>query len=133
MILNQATGLPSSLHGYFLKHHIEALTIKGVLLSKSISLKEYRQNTLKSIRIIEGTLRSINNLLERFHQSFFFYLLANENSYISIGNYMPPLGLLLAPMVIQTLCLWIEIHKKQSEYQNVISFKLLSYLFKMKF
>jgi GPI-anchor transamidase subunit GAA1 len=120
MILNQATGLPSSLHGHFLKHHIEALTIKGVLLSKSISLKTHRQNTLKSIRIIEGTLRSINNLLERFHQSFFFYFLANENSYISIGNYMPPLGLLLAPLVIQILCLWIEIHKKQSEYQNVI-------------
>lgn len=37
-------------------------------------------------RILEGIFRSLNNLLERFHQSFFFYLLPSSDRYISIGN-----------------------------------------------
>ena len=38
-------------------------------------------------RVLEGICRSLNNLLERFHQSFFFYLLPATNRYISIGKY----------------------------------------------
>ena len=37
------------------------------------------------IRALEGIMRSLNNLQERFHQSFFFYLLPATNRYISIG------------------------------------------------
>jgi len=32
-------------------------------------------------------MRSLNNLQERFHQSFFFYLLPATNRYISIGSH----------------------------------------------
>jgi hypothetical protein len=35
---------------------------------------------------LEGTLRSLNNLLERFHQSFFFYLRPATDRFISIGT-----------------------------------------------
>lgn len=34
---------------------------------------------------LEGTLRSLNNLLERFHQSFFFYLRPGTERFVSIG------------------------------------------------
>lgn len=37
-------------------------------------------------RALEGIMRSLNNLQERFHQSFFFYLLPATNRYISIGD-----------------------------------------------
>lgn len=37
-------------------------------------------------RVLEGVCRSLNNLLERFHQSFFFYLLPSTTRYISIGK-----------------------------------------------
>ena len=51
-------------------------------------------------RVIEGIYRSLNNLLERFHQSFFFYLLPETRHYVSIGLYMPPFCcLLLGPML----------------------------------
>ena len=35
---------------------------------------------------MEGVIRSLNNLQERFHQSFFFYLMPATNRYISIGK-----------------------------------------------
>lgn len=53
--------------------------------------------------------RSFNNLLEKFHQSFFLYILPVQNRYISIGMYMPPLGLILAPLLISLLTLWMDL------------------------
>ena len=52
-------------------------------------------------RVVEGVFRSLNNLLERFHQSFFFYLLPATDRYVSIGLYMPPFGVLALPIVIK--------------------------------
>jgi len=57
------------------------------------------QTCLRSI--VEGITRSLNNLLERFHQSFFFYLLPSTDNYISIGMYMPALGSVLAATALK--------------------------------
>jgi glycosylphosphatidylinositol transamidase len=40
-------------------------------------------------RVAESIFRSINNLLEHFHQSFFFYLLLAPRKFVSIGTYLP--------------------------------------------
>lgn len=52
-------------------------------------------------RLLEGMLRSINNLLERFHQSFFFYILPSPERYISISKFMPVTGLMAAAVLIK--------------------------------
>jgi len=67
----------------------------------SFLFKEIRSSsTLFYFRVLEGILRSLNNLLERFHQSFFFYILASTERFVSIGNYMPGVGfLLLMPLL----------------------------------
>jgi hypothetical protein len=52
-------------------------------------------------RLIESTVRSLNNLIERFHQSFYYYLLVTapsagrSTSFLSIGYYMIPFGAIL--------------------------------------
>ena len=46
-------------------------------------------------------LRKLNNLLERLHQSYFFYLLPSLTRFVSIGLYMPPFGLLLCVLIIR--------------------------------
>ncbi|KAH3901913.1 GPI-anchor transamidase subunit GAA1 SCDLUD_001697 [Saccharomycodes ludwigii] len=40
-------------------------------------------------RIVEASFRSVNNLLEKFHQSFFFYILLAPKWFISIASYLP--------------------------------------------
>lgn len=40
-------------------------------------------------RIPEAMFRSINNLLEKFHQSFFFYMLLAPKYFVSISSYLP--------------------------------------------
>jgi glycosylphosphatidylinositol transamidase len=45
-------------------------------------------------------VRSVNNLLEKFHQSFFLYFLTAPSKFISVGMYMIPFALLLGPLPI---------------------------------
>ncbi|XP_019629452.1 PREDICTED: glycosylphosphatidylinositol anchor attachment 1 protein-like [Branchiostoma belcheri] len=104
MMLHQATGMPNGLHGLFLRYHIEAVTLEGVLEPGRATTGFYRMG-----RVLEGVFRSLNNLLERFHQSFFFYLLPASDRYVSIGMYMPPFGLILLVTALKAIALWISI------------------------
>ncbi|PVD20704.1 hypothetical protein C0Q70_18863 [Pomacea canaliculata] len=97
MMWSQASGAPSGGHGLFHRYHIEALTLEGVRFKKG-----FKNHPLEKIaRVTEGIFRSLNNLLERFHQSFFFYLLPATDRYVSIGLYMPPFGLMVAAAAIK--------------------------------
>ncbi|EDO29993.1 predicted protein, partial [Nematostella vectensis] len=101
MMLRQASGLPSANHGLFHKFRVEAVTLRGVKDGR------YHQHGFYNIgRVLEGICRSLNNLLERFHQSFFFYLLPSPGRYVSIGMYMPPFGCLLLGPLITAVLLW---------------------------
>ena len=52
MIFKQATGVPTSSHGYFLNHRIEALTIVGVKSASNYKKQNSRQNLLKVTRLV---------------------------------------------------------------------------------
>ncbi|KAJ1857315.1 Glycosyl phosphatidyl inositol protein transamidase complex subunit, partial [Coemansia sp. RSA 2703] len=103
----QAVGSSVGVHAPFLHYGIDALTVVGLGSTGG------RARDLVSIgRTIEGTLRSLNNLLERFHQSFFFYLLSGNGGFnrsgwfISIGNYVPAAVLFAAALMFHAMDLW---------------------------
>lgn len=52
-------------------------------------------------RLLEGMYRKLNNLLERLHQSYFFYLLPSLSHFVSIGYYMPAFGLLALILLLR--------------------------------
>lgn len=103
MLLNmakQASGKPSGIHGLFLRYHIEALTLQAHPAKRGSGVEAVG-------RVMEGVVRSVNNLLERFHQSFFFYVLPSCERYVSIGLYMIPFGLLLVVPTLRGMALWL--------------------------
>ncbi|EJS42730.1 gaa1p [Saccharomyces arboricola H-6] len=59
-------------------------------------------------RIPEAMFRSINNLLEKFHQSFFFYLLLAPRQFVSISSYLPSAVVLSVAFVISSLNAFIN-------------------------
>ena len=61
-----------------------------------------------TIRAIESTFRSLNNLLERFHASAFLYLMTSVTSFITVGNYLAAPILLSASMTILGLSICAE-------------------------
>ncbi|KAL3233482.1 GPI transamidase component GAA1 [Nakaseomyces bracarensis] len=54
-------------------------------------------------RIPEAVFRSVNNLLEKFHQSFFFYLLMAPRNFVSISSYLPSAVILSVSYAVAAL------------------------------
>ncbi|KAJ2551081.1 Glycosyl phosphatidyl inositol protein transamidase complex subunit [Coemansia sp. RSA 1933] len=118
-VRSQAIGLAVGVHAPFLRYRIDALTVSGIaqpddpaaLLSSDgpghPAPPMLSQATVRALgRTIESTMRSLNNLLEHFHQSFFFYILPANQRYISIGDYVPAAGLMIGSLLVQAMHLW---------------------------
>lgn len=60
-----------------------------------------------SYRILESSLRTINNLLERLHASFFFYMLTGPDTFIVIGKYLPSAVLVGVGLELNGLQRWV--------------------------
>lgn len=114
MVATQATGIPNGNHGLFLRFGIQALTLEGFQEAKGGA----RVGMLSMGRVIEGMFRSMNNLLERFHQSFFFYILPSPDRYISIGLYMPAVCMLGAALIIRACAKWCQIQERQQAWKD---------------
>ncbi|KAL5467418.1 hypothetical protein EMCRGX_G031638 [Ephydatia muelleri] len=99
-----APGLPTGNHALFLRHRIDAVTIRGVGNSQQGTKT---QNMIRLGRAMEGIIRSFNNLLETLHHSLYFYLLPSSWSFVSIAFYTPPFGLFLLPLALEALKQWL--------------------------
>lgn len=66
-MLKQGLGHASGPHSSFIPYHVDAITLQP--------FGEGWQDEMAMGRVIESTFRSLNNLLEHLHQSFFFYFL----------------------------------------------------------
>ncbi|XP_061373597.1 uncharacterized protein LOC133315915 isoform X3 [Gastrolobium bilobum] len=108
----QGMGVPTGPHGAFRDYQVDAITLE---ISPKVSLtnKMIRRNEfiLLGGRLIEGVILSINNLLEKFHQSFFLYLLTSPGKFVSVGVYMIPFALLVAPLPIVAASLHADANK----------------------
>ncbi|CAH3940230.1 unnamed protein product [Pieris brassicae] len=123
MMSAQIAGVPNGNHGLFHRFGIEAVTLEGrdaddpagapPRVHQLTATNFYRLGTA-----LESIFRSLNNLLERFHQSYFFYLLAATDRFISIGQYMPSLCLLCGAMLIRALSLWVTIQKEEDKKED---------------
>ncbi|XP_047540006.1 glycosylphosphatidylinositol anchor attachment 1 protein [Vanessa atalanta] len=116
MVSAQIAGVPNGNHGLFHRFGIEAVTLEGRDVDDPAGMAPRVQslsygNFYRLGITLESILRSLNNLLERFHQSYFFYMLAATNRFISIGQYMPSLCLLCGAMLLRALSLWVTLQK----------------------
>eukprot|EP01087_Luapelamoeba_hula_P018299 TRINITY_DN5879_c0_g1_i3.p1 TRINITY_DN5879_c0_g1~~TRINITY_DN5879_c0_g1_i3.p1 ORF type:complete len:681 (-),score=84.37 TRINITY_DN5879_c0_g1_i3:1-2043(-) len=101
--LELAAGVPTSDHGLFTKHRVEAITFQSEPNPRSYDDDEYRllSQITEMGRLFEGVYRSVNGITERLHQSFYYYILPETSQYIPIGYYIPWIGPLLLPLLIK--------------------------------
>lgn len=99
-MLRQSLGAPTGPHGSFMAYHVDAVTLQPY--------GEGRHDGMAMGRVVEGAFRSLNNLLEHLHQSFFFYLLMHRGRFVSIGTYLPSAMLLAANFSIMAIFLWVK-------------------------
>ena len=99
-LLTQSVGHATGPHSAFMPYHVDAITLKTV--------GDGWHDEMSLGRTAESLMRSINNLLEHLHQSFFFYILLNTHRFVSIGNYLPAAMILAGGMTITALALWVQ-------------------------
>jgi GPI-anchor transamidase subunit GAA1 len=100
-MVNQALGHSSGAHSSFIPYHVDAITIQMIG-------QNGWHNEVTVGRTLESILRSLNNLLEHFHQSFFFYILMHPKRFVSIGTYLPSAMLIAVNFTITAIGLWLE-------------------------
>lgn len=99
-MMKQGLGMASGPHSCFIPYHVDAVTLRPY--------GDGWQDEMAMGRVIEGTFRSLNNLLEHLHQSFFFYLLMHRDRFVSIGTYLPSAMLIAANFTIVSISLWVK-------------------------
>lgn len=114
MMMHQASSFPTGAHGLFLKFAIQSLTIS---IDSTGDIYEHF-NLLHIGRVVEGVFRSLNNLLEKFNRSFWFYLLPSTQKYISIAFYMSTFALIAVPLLIVSLKNYIILHSGEKYFMN---------------
>jgi glycosylphosphatidylinositol transamidase len=104
-MLRQGLGHASGAHSSFIPYHVDAVTLQP--------FGEGWQDEMAMGRVIESTFRSLNNLLEHLHQSFFFYLLMHSNRFVSIGTYLPSAMLVALNFTFMAMALWVQSGQRQ--------------------
>ncbi|KAK3384796.1 Gaa1-like protein [Podospora didyma] len=105
-MLKQGLGLASGPHSSFIPYHVDAVTLQP--------FGDGWQDEMAMGRVVEGTFRSLNNLLEHLHQSFFFYLLMQRERFVSIGTYLPSAMLVAVNFTIMAIALWVKSGQPES-------------------
>ncbi|KAI4339526.1 hypothetical protein MLD38_024465 [Melastoma candidum] len=106
-LYHQALGIPTGSHGAFRDYQVDAVTLEFSLTRYSMN-RGSKDFIMRGGRLIEGVVRSVNNLLEKFHHSFFLYLLTSPGKFVSVGIYMIPFALLVAPLPVVAAALYTE-------------------------
>ncbi|KAH7852595.1 hypothetical protein Vadar_026916 [Vaccinium darrowii] len=111
-LYRQALGVPTGSHGAFRDYQVDAITLE--ISPKYFPNNKGRKNEflLRGGRLVEGVIRSVNNLLEKFHQSYFLYLLTSANKFVSVGVYMIAFALLVAPLPLVAASLYSDATKQ---------------------
>jgi glycosylphosphatidylinositol transamidase len=99
-MVKQALGHATGPHSSFIPYHVDAVTIQAH--------GEGWHDEMVMGRLIEGSFRSLNNLLEHLHQSFYFYLLMRKDRFVSIGTYLPSAMLVAANFTIMAIYMWYK-------------------------
>lgn len=109
---NQALGSGTGAHSVFMPYHIDAITLTAA--------GDGWQDEMAFGRTVESICRSLNNLLEHFHQSFFFYLLMQTNRFVSIGTYLPSAMAVAAGFTIMAIHLWVRSGKDRDLFPPMV-------------
>ncbi|KAF2827207.1 Glycosylphosphatidylinositol:protein transamidase, GAA1 component [Ophiobolus disseminans] len=112
-MISQGLGHATGPHSSFIPYHVDAITLSTV--------GDGWHDEMTLGRTVESLFRSLNNLLEHLHQSFFFYLLLQSKRFVSIGTYLPSAMLIAVNFSITALALWVKSGKPAEGEEKIAS------------
>lgn len=89
---------PTGWHSQLLPYRIDSLSF--VVKNESFATNQPEVPLLAVIVGIQQVVRSISNLDEKLHQSFYLYVLPDLDMFVSINEYAGPMVLVLSPIIL---------------------------------
>lgn len=114
-MISQGLGHATGPHSSFIPYHVDAITLSTV--------GDGWHDEMTLGRTVESLFRSLNNLLEHLHQSFFFYLLLQSKRFVSIGTYLPSAMLIAVNFSITAMALWVKSGKADEADEKIAATK----------
>lgn len=66
---------------------------------------------------LQLALRAFNNLEERFHHSFFLYLLTSATTFVTVENYVAPLAALILLLLLKVgVCMHVYVRCELNDF-----------------
>ncbi|KAF1838007.1 Glycosylphosphatidylinositol:protein transamidase, GAA1 component [Decorospora gaudefroyi] len=112
-MLSQGLGHATGPHSSFIPYHVDAITL--------VTVGNGYHDEITLGKTLESLFRSLNNLLEHLHQSFFFYLLLQHKRFVSIGTYLPSAMLIAINFSITAMALWVKSGRSPEPIANPAS------------
>jgi glycosylphosphatidylinositol transamidase len=103
----QGMGSGTGPHSSFIPYHVDAITVQPV--------GDGWHDEMVIGRTVESLFRSLNNLLEHLHQSFFFYMLMEKEAFVSVGTYLPSAMILAFNFLLASISLWVQSGRVEAE------------------
>ena len=131
-LVSQALGQPSGNHAAFKAFKIEALSLVAAP-DRVLALRDgagehlWERAVERYGQVAEQTVHSVSNLLERFHQSFFLWVLIDESSFLPPEKYLAPAGVLLLSLVVRAASLWFAASERLEWRFDELGLVLLAY------
>ena len=102
----------------WIRHRIDAISFVETKASDEYPGRE-RLSIYGIGILIESTLRSMNNIEELLHQSFFLYVMTESGRFISIANYIGPVAVLIAGIMLTAIFLELEHQSKMDKKKTL--------------
>lgn len=110
-VYRQARGLPMGPHAVFKQYGVDAATMRLLYADPLTGQPPGADRLTRSLTgpqavgfigdALEATLRSCSVLVERFHHSYFLYILTDELHFVTVERYIVPVVLLIGALLLQ--------------------------------
>ncbi|KAI5114767.1 hypothetical protein M0805_005007, partial [Coniferiporia weirii] len=107
----RALGRGSGVHALYHRYRIDAITLFAVPAEGPHGFHSLG-------KVVESTLRTMNNLLERLHASFFFYILTTPATFLKIGHFLPSVIMISIATMFKGLSVWVDAGWRKEERED---------------
>lgn len=114
---------PSGPHAHFLKHSVDALTIRGLGAAGPDPKGTTRPSSASNVPTTAAVLnlvRGVSNLEEELHHSFFSYLMLSTTAFVSIGMLCQSAATIMSLSALSTSS-WVAIADQVQQKRDSIS------------
>ena len=118
-----AAGTPTGAHASFKSYAVDAVTVRATSAGDGSGSTVGEAAFLRLGTFVESGVRCSNNLLEMLHHSMFYYVMVDDDRFLSIAEYVAPCGLVLVSSLVTAVAIAVIGTKPVNESKKPVKTK----------